>query len=76
MDKQLRDGPFRDAVNIYATEIVLTAGENLGVSDLKAELRLAGYEESNSAKPGTFAFAGKILEVIPFDGLLNPARGS
>ena len=68
MDKQLREGPFRDAVNIYATEIVLSAGENLGIPDLKEELRLAGYEESSSAKPGTFAFAGKELEVIPFDG--------
>src|ERR1700683_186326 len=43
IDARLRDGPFRDAVNIYAAPLVVSVGDALTPADLVAELRMAAF---------------------------------
>ncbi len=43
IDERLRDGPFRDAVNIYAAPLILSVGDELTPADLASELETAGY---------------------------------
>jgi penicillin-binding protein 1B len=42
IDARLRDGVFRDSVNIYAAPLVVSVGDALTSADLAAELRMAG----------------------------------
>jgi len=39
----LRDGPFRDSVNIYAAPLVVSVGDALTAAELAAELKTAGF---------------------------------
>ena len=48
IDRQLQAGPFADSVNIYAAPLELSAGDAASESDLVAELRTAGYQESET----------------------------
>ena len=72
MDKQLREGPFRNSVNIYAAEMVFTDGDNLSIEDLTSVLRLAGYEESTSRGSGTFHVSAGLLELVAPGGSTQP----
>jgi hypothetical protein len=72
MDQQLREGPFRDSMNIYAAEMVLTDGDNLSIEDLTSVLLLAGYQDSTSRGPGTFHVSARLLELVAPDGSIQP----
>src|SRR5580692_9056696 len=43
IDARLRNGPFRDSVNIYAAPLVVSVGDALTPADLGTELRTAGF---------------------------------
>ncbi|MDP9054634.1 MAG: PBP1A family penicillin-binding protein [Acidobacteriota bacterium] len=65
IDARLADGPFRDAVNIYASPLILSVGDQMTPEDLQAELHEAGFE----ATPGKNIPAYKMLpdgvEIFP-----------
>jgi penicillin-binding protein 1B len=73
IDSHLRDGAFRDAVNIYSAPLVLSPGDAQTPADLAAELGTAGFtsEVSGIKRPaarsnaGTFRLSGDKVEVFP-----------
>ena len=73
IDVRLRDGPFRDAVNIYAAPFALSPGDPLTPGELAAELESAGFvakeaADSNSqaqSNTGTYRVAGTQVEIFP-----------
>jgi penicillin-binding protein 1B len=48
IDARLRDGPFRDSVDIYAAPLVVTVGDALTAADLAGELETAGFAAKDS----------------------------
>jgi penicillin-binding protein 1B len=59
IDQRLRDGPFADSVNVYAAPLSLSVGDEASAADLGAELRTAGYRESETRSA---------LEIAPTGG--------
>ncbi len=59
IDQRLQGGPFADSVNVYAAPLSLSVGDETNAVDLGAELRTAGYQESES---------GSELSIISADG--------
>jgi len=65
MDERLKAGVFGDAVNVYAGEVVLTAGDTVPTGEIADELRAMGYQEKESARPGTFYQSKNTLMIVP-----------
>jgi penicillin-binding protein 1B len=65
VDKELQDGPFSDSVTFYSAPCTLVPGEKIGVSDVVAELRRAGYTERTMKGPGMYRVSGAAVEVEP-----------
>jgi penicillin-binding protein 1B len=59
IDQRLQGGPFADSVNVYAAPLSLSVGDETSAADLGAELRTAGYRESDTESE---------LSIIPADG--------
>lgn len=59
IDQRLQGGPFADSVNVYAAPLSLSVGDEATAAELGAELRTAGYRESET---------GSALEIVPADG--------
>jgi penicillin-binding protein 1B len=59
IDQRMQGGPFADSVNVYAAPLSLSVGDETSVADLGAELRTAGYRESET---------GSELSIIPGGG--------
>ena len=75
IDARLKDGPFADAVNIYAAPLVLSTTDQITADDLIAELRTAGYEPSTSGtnRAGTWRVLPGVIE-ISTDSSSQPVR--
>jgi penicillin-binding protein 1B len=73
IDSHLRNGPFRDAVNIYSAPLVLSLGDAQTPADLAAELETAGFTGEVSgvkgtaarSNAGTFRLPGDQVELFP-----------
>ncbi len=56
IDQRLQGGPFADSVNVYASPVSLSVGDETTAGDLGAELRMAGYRASET---------GAELSIVP-----------
>src|SRR5580692_6264506 len=70
IDARLRDGPFRDSVNIYAAPLVVSVGDALTPADLVAELRMAAFapasgEISAQSNAGSYRLTGGGVKISP-----------
>jgi penicillin-binding protein 1B len=73
IDARLRDGPFRDAVNIYSASLVLSPGDAQTSGDLAAELETAGFTDASSSvttpavrsNAETYRLSGGKVEIFP-----------
>jgi penicillin-binding protein 1B len=73
IDARLRDGPFRDSVNIYAAPLALSPGDALTPADLAAELETAGFaakvaprdEASGQSDAGSYRMSDGKVEIFP-----------
>jgi hypothetical protein len=55
IDARLREGAFRDSVNVYGAPVVFNQGDALTAGDIEAELHLAGYQPASHGSPRSFA---------------------
>jgi penicillin-binding protein 1B len=70
IDARLRDGPFRDSVNIYAAPLVVSLGDPLTPADLVAELRTAAFtaasgEASPRSNAGSYRLTDGEVKISP-----------
>src|ERR1035438_10541484 len=65
IDARLRDGPFRDSVNIYAAPLVLSVGDQVTPADLVAELRTAGYDRKPGANAPSYSVSPGAVKILP-----------
>ena len=73
IDVRLRDGPLRDAVNIYSAPVVWSPGDAKTPGELAAELEMAGFTDAASSahapaarsSAGTYRLSAGKVEVFP-----------
>ena len=65
IDARLADGPFRDSVNIYASPLVLSVGDETTAAGLEAELQTAGYDRKAAAASSSYKELSDGVEILP-----------
>ncbi len=65
VDARLRFGPLGKSISVYAAPHTLTIGEALDAGQVAAELRQAGYSDSNANPAGHYRIGADLIEIYP-----------
>jgi len=74
IDARLRDGAFPNALNLYASSLVVSKGDGLTPQALASELQAAGYTRSSGGGSRTFSANGNEFNLVSNQS--SPARSA